>query len=370
MDTLPRQSLPPERFRYLLVIGLTFFTFFIAIGVYLVDLEKQQGSSYPLAYLKRLYHLDSKVGRRFFSQVIPGFKRYRLEDDPDFILDTKAADLFLRFLVNIRNPSPQEMFKTQFSLLARQELVKTYTLRPTVTHRPTPAPATPRPVPLPPARPAPAAPPVQSPRTEPPRILIYHTHTSESYLPVSGKTHIHNGRGDIVRAGALLAQLLNEKYGLKTLHCDTIHDHYPFRDAYQRSAETVQQLLAEHPQIDVVLDLHRDATPGLNHKVPIRGKTAAKIILVVGSDRLGLPHPHWEKNHRFANGLLEVMDLLYPNLAHGVILAEARYNQHLHPRSIIVEFGDDKSTWEEVSYSLELFAEVLATYLAQTGYTM
>ncbi|NLM37399.1 MAG: stage II sporulation protein P [Firmicutes bacterium] len=367
MDSLPRKHLPPERFRYLLVIGLTFFTFFIAIGFYLVDLDQKQGSSYPLAYLKRLYHLDSLVGRRFFSQVIPGFKRYRFEDDPDFILDTKTADLFLRFLVNIRTPSPWEMFKAQFPLLAREETVNNYSLRQAANHRPAPEPIIQRPAPLPPTRPAP---PVQPPRVEPTRILIYHTHTSESYVPVSSRTHTHNSRGDIVQAGALLTRLLEEKYGIKTLHCDTIHDHYPFRDAYQRSAETVQKLLADHPQVEVVLDLHRDATPGLNHKVPIKGKTAAKIILVVGSDRLGLPHPNWEKNHQFANALLEVMDLLYPNLAHGVILAEARYNQHLHPQSIIVEFGDDKSTWEEVSYSVELFAEVLATYLSQASYSM
>ena len=210
MDSLPRKFLPPEHFRYLLVIGLTFFTFFITIGLYLVELDQQQGSSYPLAYLKRLYHLDSKVGRRFFTQVIPGFKRYRFEDDPDFILDTKAADLFLRFLVNIRNPSPQEMFKTQFPLLARQEMAKIYTLRNASIHRPTPEPAIQRPAPLPPSRPAPAGPPVPPPRVEPPRILIYHTHTSESYLPVSGRTHIHNGRGDIVRAGSFLTELLNE----------------------------------------------------------------------------------------------------------------------------------------------------------------
>lgn len=370
MDYLPQRFMPPERFRYSLVIGLIFFTLFIAIGVCLVDLGQQPGSLYPFVYLKRLYHLDSQVGRKFISQVIPGFKRFRIEDDPDFILDAKGADLLLRFLVNIRNPSPQEMFKAQFPLLARQNRAKIYALRNASLVRPTPEPTIPRPAPVPPVRPVPTTPPDASPRVEPPRILIYHTHTSESYVPVSGKTHIHNGHGDIVRAGKLLADLLNEKYGLKTLHCDTIHDHYPFREAYQRSAETVQKLLAEHPQVQVVLDLHRDATPGLNHKVPIKGKTAAKIILVVGSDRLGLAHPQWEKNYHFANSLLEVMDLLYPNLAHGVILAEARYNQHLHPQSIIVEFGDDKSTWEEVSYSLELFAEVLATYLAQASYSM
>lgn len=359
----------PERFRFLLVIGLTFFTFFITIGFGLVELDPHRGLPYPIVYLKRLYHLDSQVGRNFFAQVIPGFKRYRIEDDPDSILDAKGADLLLRFLINIRNPSPQEMFKAQFPLLARENLAKNYSFLNTAT-RTVPQPITPRPAPLPPARPGPVTDPVPTPRTEPPRVLIYHTHTSESYVPVSGNTHLHNGRGDIVRAGETLTALLNQKYGIKTLHCDTIHDYYPFRDAYKRSEETVKKLLAEHPGLDIVLDLHRDATPGLNHKVPIKGKTAAKIILVVGSDRLGLPHPEWEKNYQFANALLEVMDHLYPNLAHGIILAEARYNQHLHPRSVIVEFGDDQSTWEEVAYSLELFAEVLATYFSQASYSM
>ena len=159
---------------------------------------------------------------------------------------------------------------------------------------------------------------------------------------------------------------------IKTIHCATIHDYYPFREAYQRSEETVRQLLKENPQVEVVLDLHRDATPGLDHRVNINGKTAAKLILVVGSERLGLELPHWEKNHQFAQSLLEVMDRLYPNLAHEIILAEARYNQNLHPQSIIVEIGDDKSTREEVLYSVQLFAEVLATYLkiSQTGYSL
>lgn len=367
INSLPKN----ERFRFILVIGLIFFTVFITIGVCLVEAEGQQGFFYPIGYLKRLYHLDSQVGRNFLSQVIPGFKRYRFEEDPDFILDGKATDLLLRFLVNIRNPSPQEMFKTQFPFLARQDAIKGYSLLNTAALQAQPKETIRRPSPLPPARTVP--PPqeaVPTPRVESPRVLIYHTHTSESYVPVSGQTHLHNGQGDIVRAGEKLTALLNQQYGIKTLHSDTIHDQYPFREAYQRSEVTVKELLEKHPKLDVVLDLHRDATPGLDHKVPIKGKTAAKIILVVGSDRLGLAHPNWDKNSRFANALLAIMDQLYPNLAHGVILAEARYNQHLHPQSIIVEFGDDKSTWEEVNYSLELFAEVLAFYFSQVSYSL
>ncbi|NLW55566.1 MAG: stage II sporulation protein P [Firmicutes bacterium] len=363
----------PKHFWFRLAVGLTFFTFLLGLGVFLVDFEQNPTLSFPLLYLKRLSHLDSQVGRNFFSQVIPGFTRYRFEDDPDFILETKSADLLLRFLINLRNPSPREMFKSQFPLLSYIKVEEKVKLtpaasRPLPTHRTLPETRIVPPAPRPPEDQI-----LPDPRLEEKvRVIIYHTHTSESYVPMSGETHLHNGRGDIVEVGKALATLLHEVYGIKTIHCDTIHDYYPFREAYKRSEETVRQLLKENPQVEVVLDLHRDATPGLDHRVNINGKTAAKLILVVGSERLGLEHPHWEKNHQFARSLLEVMDRLYPNLAHGIILAEARYNQHLHPQSIIVEIGDDKSTREEVFYSVQLFAEVLAAYLkiSQTGYSM
>lgn len=373
MSSLKKNLAFPEGFWLLLAVGLTLFTFLIGFCVCIIELSQNQNSTiYPLLYMRRLYHLDSHLGRNFFSRVIPGFNRYQTEDDPDFILDTKSADLLFRFLVNIRYPSHQEIFKTQFPILSFVENEKNYHLTPVVSR------SLPEQNLIPPARtvPVPQEPPQQTlPRTreEPAtKILLYHSHTSESYLPVSGKTHIDNGRGDVVRVGASLANILNNVYGIKTTHCDAIHDQYPFRDSYKRSAVTVKQLLDENRKLEVVLDIHRDATPGLNHQVKIGGKSAAKIILVVGSDQMGLHHPDWEKNYTFAKSLLGTMDRLYPGLAHGIILAEARYNQHLHQQSLIVEFGDEKSTWEEVSYTIQLFAEVLASHLNlnTTGYSM
>ncbi len=373
MSSLKKNLSFPGRFWLLLAVCLTFFTFLIGFSVCIVELSQNQSATiYPLLYIRRLYHLDSQLGRNFFSRVIPGFNRYRTEDDPDFILDTKNADLLFRFLVNIRYPSHQEMFKTQFPILSFVENEKNYHLTPVVSR------SLPKQNLIPPTRtlPLPQEQPHQilpKTREEPAtKVLIYHSHTSESYLPVSGKTHIQNGRGDVVRVGASLANYLNNVYGIKTTHCDTIHDQYPFRDSYKRSAITVKQLLDQHSKVEVVLDIHRDATPGLNHQVKIGGKSAAKIILVVGSDQMGLHHPNWEKNHAFAKSLLGTMDRLYPGLAHGIILSEARYNQHLHQHSIIVEFGDEKSTWEEVNYSIQLFAEVLASHqnLSTTGYSM
>lgn len=324
-------------------------------------------------FFRRYLHLDSRLAGSFFTSVIPGFERVVTESDPDLVLEQRKLDLFLHFLVGIRHPSPQELFRVQLPVTAfyqpKKSLVPVSGAGVSRFHPPAggekaperqlPAPAVPSPAPAPPQK-----------TVEPssgPRILIFHTHTSESYLPVSGKTHQFNGKGDIVRVGKHLAETLEKKYRIPVLHCDTIHDQYPFRDSYQRSLVTVEEYLERHPDLEVIIDVHRDGTPGLEHRVMIKNRPAAKIILVVGTDRLGLHHPNWEKNHRFAVELVDAINRIYPDLAHRLILADARYNQHLHEKAVLVEIGSEKSTLEEAIYTVELFAEILASHLNTTG---
>jgi stage II sporulation protein P len=196
-----------------------------------------------------------------------------------------------------------------------------------------------------------------------PEVFIYHTHTTESYIPVCGKDHLVNQRGDVVKTGNYLKQILEDKYRIKCVHSDNIHDQYPFRDSYKRSQVTLINYLKQFPNTKIVLDLHRDATPGLVNSRMIKGVKSSTIVTVIGSDKMGLPHPHWKENLEFAKKLNENMDLFYPGLSNGIITSEARYNQHLHTHAIIIEFGDQYSTSEEVNRAVEFFAEVLAITL-------
>jgi stage II sporulation protein P len=200
---------------------------------------------------------------------------------------------------------------------------------------------------------------------EVPSVLIYHTHTSESFIPVSGKDHRLNAKGDIVQVGEYLQKVLEEKYKVKCIHNEEIHDQYPFRDSYKRSQVTLIKCLKEYPSFKVVIDVHRDATPGVEATCSIQGKETATILLVIGSDKMGLPHPNWKKNLQFATKLTETMNLYYPGLSSGVIVSDARYNQHLHDHALIVEFGDQNSTLEQVNRAAELFAEILVITLDQ-----
>ena len=179
------------------------------------------------------------------------------------------------------------------------------------------------------------------------RSVIFHTHTSESYLPISGRDHLSNGAGDIVQVGDYLSQAL-EAEGFSVVHDRTLNDLIPFRDAYRRSYDTAERLLRANPGPLALIDLHRDATPGVAGTIELGGEKVARLALVVGTDRLGLPHPHWRENLAFANNLRDAAERLYPGLLARIDLADARYNQHLFGRSIIVEVGNQYSTALEV----------------------
>ena len=154
---------------------------------------------------------------------------------------------------------------------------------------------------------------------------------------------------------------MERRYRIPVLHCDTIHDHYPFRDSASAPWPRSRITWKRHPELEIILDLHRDATPGLEHRVMIRNRPAAKIVLVV--EPTARPSPSGTgKNHQFAMELVTAINRVYPDLAHRVILADA-HNQHVHEKAILVEIGNEKSTLEESLYSAELFAEILASYL-------
>lgn len=198
-----------------------------------------------------------------------------------------------------------------------------------------------------------------------PVVAIYHTHTAESYLPWMGVTHVRGGkRGNIVDVGNMLAKSLEEE-NIKVIHSLAIHDYPNFREAYRRSYVTAKQLVDQYPSLKLVIDLHRDANVHEKATTEINGKKVARILVDIGTDRLGLPHPNWQQNLAMGKLIQKKMDEMYPGLCRGVITANARYNQHLSQNAVLLEIGDQYSTSEEAKESALLCGKVLAKVLTE-----
>ncbi len=62
--------------------------------------------------------------------------------------------------------------------------------------------------------------------------------------------------------GTYLTELLNDTYGIETIHHEGVYDLVDGKldrsMAYELAEPQIQKILAENPSIEVVIDLHRD----------------------------------------------------------------------------------------------------------------
>jgi len=194
-----------------------------------------------------------------------------------------------------------------------------------------------------------------------PMVLVYTTHNGESYLPTQGVARQDGKNSGITSVAQVLVKTLENKYRLKTIYSDTVHDFPDFTKAYYNSRQTVKKYLQQHTKIQAVLDIHRDS--GLKKRadtlVRINGKDYAKVMIVVGT-----AHPQWQQNLAFAQKIEKKANELYPGLIKCVRLFKDRiYNQNLHSRALLLEFGSDFNKEEDALESAKLIANVLAAVL-------
>ena len=179
------------------------------------------------------------------------------------------------------------------------------------------------------------------------KVLIVHSHTTEAYFPTDRSS---DESRNIVAVGKEFAQVLNEN-NIKTLHITKIHD-APYSLSYKNSLASVTAALLENPEIEIVIDIHRDAVFDKNNDklkpvCEIDGKKAAQVMIVTGTDSGGLPHDDWIENLAFSIKVQKKMNEKHPGLARPINLSKERYNTHTTKSSIIFEIGANGNTLDE-----------------------
>ncbi|MCX7921937.1 MAG: stage II sporulation protein P [Clostridia bacterium] len=202
-----------------------------------------------------------------------------------------------------------------------------------------------------------------------PKVLIYHTHTSESYIKSTGdlnKKGLPNWSTDpsqnVVRVGQEIAQYLEGEYDIDVIHNGTVHDRKDYLKAYSASFKTITQYLKSYPSIKVTLDIHRDGLPNrkLRRVTQINNKNVAQIMFVVGTDASYGGHPKWKENLKFALKIQQKLNAQWPGLARDIYLHKSRFNQQLTTGSLIVEVGGDGNTMEECLESTKYLSKAIS----------
>lgn len=96
-------------------------------------------------------------------------------------------------------------------------------------------------------------------------ILIYHTHSCESYTQTekysyesSGNFRTTNKERSVIRVGTELEKYM-KNYGYKVIHDTSLYDYPAYNGSYDRSLKNVGNLLDKNEGTEVIFDIHRDA---------------------------------------------------------------------------------------------------------------
>ncbi len=199
-------------------------------------------------------------------------------------------------------------------------------------------------------------------------IMIFHTHTCESYTPSEQYQYEQTGNFrttdlefSVVRVGDELTNYLTG-YGFNVKHDKTFHDYPAYTGSYTRSKETVSNLLKETPS-DIIIDLHRDAIGSKSNydpSVKIGEDVVAQLMFVIGTNGGGLYHPNWQSNLEFAIKVQQKANEIYPGLFKPIIIRNSRYNQHLGKAACIIEVGATGNTLEQCIKSMKYLSKVFS----------
>ncbi|MGE5586567.1 MAG: stage II sporulation protein P [Bacillota bacterium] len=187
-------------------------------------------------------------------------------------------------------------------------------------------------------------------------VVMYNTHSDESYAPTSGIPT--KDWGDVYRVAATLENAL-KKQGFRVVRSTANHNPHD-GGAYARSRRTLAQLMRQNPI--AAFDVHRDAVPPQAYRATVAGEDVTRITLVVGQQ-----NQTRGQNIQFAKQLKAAADRRAPGLIKGILWAQGDYNQDMLGRSVLMEVGAHTSRLDEAERAVDLFASTIGPVLGASA---
>ena len=209
-------------------------------------------------------------------------------------------------------------------------------------------------------------------RGQEPKILIYHTHTTEAYTATKESPYVQTSSyrtadpsKSVLAVGEALAQRLRTQYGFSVIHDTTDHEPPSLKTAYDRSEQTMRKYFEKYPSLVLFIDIHRDASSDTKDYVMVDGRPTARLMCVVGQGTKYADKPDFDTNYALASVLTEKLRHIDKRLSRDVRVKTGRYNQHVGRLNLLIEVGHNANTLEQALNAVPFLAECLALTLAE-----
>ena len=201
-------------------------------------------------------------------------------------------------------------------------------------------------------------------QAEVPTVLLLQTHATESYTKhgecyeESASWRTLDEDYNMLSVGELMAESLS-RHGIRVLQDRQLYDHPSYNGSYTRARASLKDWLEAYPGIQLVLDLHRDASGGeggqMRTEALVNGEPSAQLMIVVGTN-----HEGYEENLSLGLKLHAQLETTHPGIMRPLQLRAQRFNQDLCPGALLIEVGAAGNSHAEARRAVEALAEAVA----------
>lgn len=202
-----------------------------------------------------------------------------------------------------------------------------------------------------------------------PEVLIYHSHTTESYKPYKENMTVDSENMNAV--GDVIANDLEKNYGIATIHDKSYNNIGNFYHSYENSGALVDKYLNKYKDFKLIIDLHRDGLPDNTaasvFETNLNKTNLARYMIVIGTG-----NKNKSSNIAVAKKISSISQSLFPGLIrpgnggsdYGIHYYEsARFNQHKSGNAILIELGAQNNTLDEAKASGLYLSRIIAEYI-------
>jgi len=199
-----------------------------------------------------------------------------------------------------------------------------------------------------------------------PKVYIYNTHQLESYNKKVYKDY--NITPNVMMASYILRENLNNKNINTIVETANITDFlnangWDYSNSYNASRYYLKNTIKKYNNLELIIDLHRDAIKKNASTITINNKKYAKVLFVVG-----LEHKNYKKNLSVVTEINNILNQKYPKLSRGIMKKEGKnvngiYNKDLNKNIVLIELGGMENNLDEIMNTCIALSEVIEKYL-------
>lgn len=205
--------------------------------------------------------------------------------------------------------------------------------------------------------------------TKEPIVYIYNTHQKEEYTVE--KNEPYNITPTVLTTSYMLEEQLL-KYGIKSVVEESSvsevlnKNKWKYASSYKVTKTFLEKAKEKYPSLKFYIDVHRDSVKYSITTKTINDKKYARVMFLIG-----LENKNYKENLKVTEAINNEVEKKYPGLSRGIYKKKGKgvngvYNQDFSSNCILIEFGGNKNTIDEVYNTVIALGEIISNYIGDT----